>query len=176
MYKTIFLAMISIVLLAPTTGFSVSNADHKLPGLMNEAQVEAILCGEDLTTADHMTQMGFIIRNMAGLVQSLIANEGFDDIRAKIMTDSQVLRTHLTAAFQRTPEKIKNIDPANVQQNKVVYQRYMLKIMSYTIDLEAELLNPPKNQAEVDAQRVMLASIILKIHETVSQAHNMFRY
>ena len=146
-----------------------------LPGIINKATVEKIMCGEKLEIKDHMSRMGFIIRSLRELVNDLVQGYNADENKAIIMVDAQVLRTHLAAVFPKTPTKIINIDPNKIQQNKVIFQRYLLKVIGYTIDIEDVLLKQPTTPSEVQAQQVKIANLIITIEETIQEAHKLFR-
>lgn len=151
-------------------------AQQNLPGIINETTVNNIMCGDKLLIKDHMARMGFIIRSLRELVNDIISGNNADEIRAIVMVDSQVLRTHLTAVLPKTPQKIKVINPEKVQENKVIYQRYLLKMIGLTIDIEDELLKKPLTPDQIKAQQLKIANLIIKIDETVTEAHNLFRY
>ncbi len=147
-----------------------------LPGIINEATVENIMCEDKLEIKDHMGRMGFIIRSLREMVSDIVEGNNADEIRAIVMTDVQVLRTHLTAVLPKTPLKIKNINPKDVQSNKIIFQRYLVKMISYTIDIEAELLRKPLTVEQTQAQSLKIAGLIVNINETVEEAHNLFRF
>ncbi len=155
------------------TGVAV---EHNLPGIISDQKVDDIVCGNKHEIKDHMARMGFIIRSLRELVNDIIEGSNADELKAVVMIDSQVLRTHLTAVLPKTPTKIKEIDPAKIQQNKVTFQRYILKMISFTVDIEDELLKRPTNPDEIAAQRLKIANLIIKIDETVQEAHNLFRF
>lgn len=157
------------------SGVPDSGTYQNLPGLIEESLVEKIMCEDGLQISDHMGRMGFIIRKLTEMVQNLIIGEDLDEIRATIMVDIQVLRTHLTAVLPKTPEKVKNIDKLNIQKNKIIYQRYLAKMILYTIEIEEELLKKPMSPDELEYQRVKIANLIIKIDETVNEAHSLFR-
>ncbi len=153
-----------------------SSAAQNLPGIINQSKVDEIVCEGNYTIKDHMARMGFIIRNLRELVNDLIDGSSADELKAVVMIDSQVLRTHLIAVLPQTPTKIKNIDIDNLQKNKLIFQRYLLKMISYTIDIEEALLVRPITPDEIAAQRLKIANSIIRIDETVQEAHNLFRF
>ena len=169
-------SLVSVQTWANYSDFDIQTPGYyKQPGLINEATVDKIMCTEGFTINDHMARMGFIIHNLRDLVDNIILNKGFEEIRAVIMVDIQVLRTHLTAVFPKTPNKVKAIDQQHIQENKITYQRYLLKIIGFTIEIEAELLKMPVTPEQVESQRLKIASLIVKIDETVQEAHDLFR-
>lgn len=151
-------------------------AANHLPGIISDSKVDEIICGNQYEIKDHMSRMGFIIRSLREMVGDLVGGETADELKAVIMVDVQVLRTHLTAVLPKTPDKIKKVNTAKIQENKIIFQRYLLKMVSYTIDIEEELLKKPINPDEVQAQRLKIANLIIKIDETVTEAHNLFRF
>ena len=173
---TAFALLLTTTTMAQDWSYLNSNSNHnKLPGLINEAVVEKIMCGDKIEIKDHMARMGMIIRNLRELVSDIVDGENSDDIRAIVMLDSQVLRTHMAAVFPKTPKKIKKPEYGNLQFNKNLFQRYLLKMMEYTLEIESELLNKPMQPDEIEAQRLKIASLIIKIDETVEEAHGLFR-
>jgi hypothetical protein len=68
------------------------------------------------------------------------------------------------------------VNPAKIQQNKLIFQRYLQKMIGFTIDIEDELLQKPLTPDEVEAQRLKIAGLIISIDETVQEAHNLFRF
>ena len=166
--------IVSILLVAL---FSINGyANQKLPGIINESTVNKIMCEDKLEIKDHMARMGFIIRSLREMVDNIVSGYKVDELKAIVMVDTQVLRTHLTAVLPKTPAKIVNYDPENIQKNKIIFQRYLVKMIGYTIDLEEELLKVPMNPDQIQAQRLKIASLIIKIDETVNEAHSLFRY
>lgn len=159
---------------SPVIGLSESTQSN-LPGIISEETVANIMCEDGMQISDHMRNMGFIIRGLRELVQNIIDGQDLEKIRAIVMEDSQVLRTHLTAVLPKTPEKIKSIDKNNVQKNKIIFQRYLVKMISFTIDLEEELLKKPMTPDEIKIQRLKIANLIVKIDETINEAHELFR-
>lgn len=155
---------------------TTSAIENKLPGIINESKVDEIICGNQYEIKDHMARMGFIIRSLREMVNDLVLGNNADELKAIVMIDSQVLRTHLTAVLPKTPKKIKDINPDQIQQNKLIFQRYILKMVTLTIDMEDELLKRPTNPDEIAAQRLKIANLIIKIDETVQEAHNLFRF
>lgn len=163
-----------IILFLTITSLSVV-ANPKLPGVINDTTVENIMCGEGLEISDHMGRMGFIIRSLREMVDNIIAGNKTDDLKAIVMVDTQVLRTHLTAVLPKTPPKIVNYDPEKIQKNKIIYQRYLVRMIGYTIDIEDELLKTPMTPEQDKEQRVKIANLIIKIDQTVQEAHSLFR-
>lgn len=153
-----------------------SSSGGHLPGIINDSKVESIICGEENTIQSNMAQLGFMIRNLREMVNDFIDGSESDHLKAVIMVDIQVLRTHLTAVFPKTPQKILNIDPNNLQKNKLIFQNYILQLIQITIDIENELLIEPSSVSNSKAQRIKIAGMILKIEETVEKAHKLFRY
>jgi hypothetical protein len=154
--------------------FSTSIAWGFNPGSMiSDAEANAISCDQNMSIPDHMSQMGFIIRDLAGMVDSIIDNK---DIRDHVLLLNQKLRAHLVAVFNQTPEKIKNIEPSDLQASKIVYQRYIHKMLGYSIELENELLKKPVTPGEQQSQNIKIAALIIDVHETVEEAHKKFRF
>ena len=154
---------------------SNSFADTKLPVIVEDMEVNEIICGDTIAIKDHMAQMGFIIRQLTGSVNSIIEGQSTDELRAEVMLKAQTLRLHLTAVFPKTPDKIKDIKPGDLQGSKLIFQRYILILMEKTVDLEEALLTKPQSLEAEKAQSVKIANIILEIDEIVQSAHNLFR-
>lgn len=176
--KTLLLSFITIFAMqamAQTPDITTLTSSN-LPGILEESKIEEIMCGQNSTIKDHMARMGFIIRSLRELVNDIVIGNNADEVRGIVMIDSQVLRTHLTAVLPKTPEKIKNIDPSNIQKNKIIFQRYIHRMIGYTIDIEEELLKKPLTPDGLEAQRLKIAGLIIKIDETVTEAHNLFRF
>jgi hypothetical protein len=170
--------LVILILMFAFTGLandSEMGTYENLPGVIKDSTVNNIMCGDKLEIKDHMIRLGSIIRSMREMVNDLVQGNNSDEVRAVLMVDSQVLRTHLTAVLPKTPEKIKNIDPKKIQQNKIIFQRYLVKMVSYTIDMEDELLKRPMNPSQGQDQRLRLANLIIKIDDTVTEAHDLFR-
>jgi len=173
----IFAMLFAVQANAQDNGLTFDNVTHaNLPGIIKDSTVNNIMCGDKLEIKDHMARMGFIIRSLRELVNDIVSGNNADEIRAIVMVDSQVLRTHLTAVLPKTPEKLKKINPAKIQQNKIIFQRYIQKMIGLTIDIEDELLKKPMNPDDIEAQRLKIAGLIIKIDETVTEAHNLFRF
>lgn len=153
-----------------------AHASKKYPGLISEAKVKEITCGNKITIKDHMARMGFIIRTLREAVQDVVQGNTSDDLKAIVMIDTQILRVHLATVFTKTPDKIQQIDPKNLQKAKLIFQTYLLHLMKKTVELEEQLLLTPTNQLEQQSQRVKIASIIINMDETIQEAHNKFRY
>jgi hypothetical protein len=176
------LILILFAFQVPALG-SYTDFDHvqqgvtsQLPGIISEAEVDQIICGQQNQIKDHMAQMGFIIRGLRQLVNDFVQGNDIEELKATVMVDSQILRTHLTAVLPKTPDKIKQINPAKLQDNKIIFQRYILKMIGYTIDIEEELLKTPVTPDEIAAQRLKIANLIIAIDDTVQEAHNLFRF
>ncbi len=168
--------LITMTLLILSISWQVQASSQNLPGIISDSKVESIICSEANNIQSNMAQMGFMIRNLKEMVNDFVGGSNSDHLEAIIMVDIQVLRTHLIAVMPKTPQKIKNIDPLNIQANKLIFQKYLLKMVQLTIDIEESLLKRPHSLEGEKEQRIKIAGLILKIDETVQEAHNLFRF
>jgi hypothetical protein len=171
MKKCLFIYLIGLLFSNHVMGQS-----EKLPGIIKDSKADSIICGNESDLKDNMAQMGFMIRNLRELVNDFVQGADSYHLEAVIMVDIQVLRTHLIAVLPKTPEKIIKIEPQKVQQNKLVFQEYILKMVQLTIEVERTLLDRPQSLAEEKEQRIKVGGLILQIDETVGKAHSLFRF
>ena len=153
-----------------------SMTNKSFPGLLSDDAINTIICTEGLEISDHMQKMGFIIRTLNGMLNSLINGDDLDDLKTAVLIDNQALRTHLIAVLPKTPEKIKNIDTKNIQKNKLIFQRYLTKMIGFSIDLETQLLRNPTAPDQIESQRIKIANLIISISDTVTEAHKLFKF
>lgn len=169
--KVLSIAIISSLLMG-----QLAYGDIK--AVLSDAEANDIVCGDETVIVDHMKEMGFIIRKLSESVTNIIEGTDDEQMRIEVIEHAQKLRVHMSAVFSKTPEKIKKIkqkDSRSFQKNKLIFQKYMLHMMSKTVELEEELLVIPSDPFSAQAQRVKVANIILNIQETIDEAHSLFR-
>ncbi len=155
-----------------TTVFA--SEDLELPGLIDQAKVNEIVCSPDVAIKDHMQTMSILIYELTSLVEDVIKK---DDkvLRPVIVEKTQLLRVHLGAVLNLRPDKLKKIHPDNIRKSQLVFQTYITAVISKTIEIENELLEIEADPFGQQSEKVKVAGLIINLKELVDAAHKAFR-
>ncbi len=145
-----------------------------LPGVFDPAEAFKITCDAERPINSHMRTMARLISDMNSFIEDVLKSPG-GDVNAVLMERSQRLRVHLSAVMHKLPPKIYKIDPSSVKKSQLVFQEYLLRVMFKTVEIESELLQPPKEPWAQQAQRVKIANLIFELEGIVNAAHHRFR-